>query len=136
MFDARHGRVELRADGSFDYVPDAGYSGPDSFLYAVLVGGVTTASARVDLTVSPAAAAPVFDVSGATGTTEIAVRLGSADLLNFAFEWLVPGFVLAVPGLLLLLILVAQGAAAAVWLPAIRRFRHGVSWRPAGGVLD
>ena len=38
------------------------------------------------------------------------------------FEWAVPAFSLAVPGLLLIFAVLAQTMAAAIWLPAVRRW--------------
>jgi adhesin/invasin len=36
-----HGTLTLRSDGSFDYLPDAGFFGSDSFTYEVSAGGAT-----------------------------------------------------------------------------------------------
>ena len=38
------------------------------------------------------------------------------------FEWAVPAFILAVPGLLLILAVLAQGVGALFWLPFVRRW--------------
>lgn len=46
-----NGSVSLAADGSYVYVPNAGYLGPDSFTYRASDGAVTTAPATVSITV-------------------------------------------------------------------------------------
>lgn len=53
----QHGTVTLNADGSFTYVPNTGYSGPDSFTYRTSDGALAD-DAVVSLTVS-ANVAPV-----------------------------------------------------------------------------
>ena len=75
------GSLTLNGDGSFTYVPNAGYSGPDSFTYAANDGVVDSAVATVSITViSPptvvsrpvphparsAARPPIFRCSAAT----------------------------------------------------------------------
>jgi hypothetical protein len=45
------------------------------------------------------------------------------------FEWAVPAIVLTVPGLLLIVALLAQAAIGLVWLPMIRRHLAGVGIR-------
>ena len=39
--DPTHGKLNLTADGSYSYTPDAGYLGPDSFTYNVCVPSAT-----------------------------------------------------------------------------------------------
>jgi len=46
-----HGTLDLRADGSFDYMPAADYGGPDGFTYKVSDGTVESNEAAVDLEV-------------------------------------------------------------------------------------
>lgn len=46
------GTVDMNADGSFRYFPDAGFTGSDSFTYTVHVGSYVTEPASVRITVS------------------------------------------------------------------------------------
>jgi len=52
-----HGSVTLNADGSFTYVPAAGYAGSDSFTYTASDGGASSAAAKVSISVVDPAAA-------------------------------------------------------------------------------
>ncbi len=54
--------------------------------------------------------------------------LGGFDAFG-AFVWAVPALVLAVPGLLLIVALLAQAAIGVIWLPMIRRHLAGVGLR-------
>jgi titin len=47
-----HGSLQLHADGSFVYTPNAGYSGADSFSYAANDGAATSSPATVTLDVA------------------------------------------------------------------------------------
>jgi VCBS repeat-containing protein len=49
----QHGTLTLNADGSFDYTPDSGFSGLDSFSYQVSDGKVASTLAAVTLHVDP-----------------------------------------------------------------------------------
>jgi hypothetical protein len=129
LASVQHGRLTLRADGGFDYEPDAGFSGRDAFTYQILAGGRPSGSASVVLDVRSDVDPGAFTV--ADEDEPLFVGLEPAGLVGFSFEWLVPGFAVAVPGVLLLVALGAQGIAAAIWLPAIYRFRRGATWRPA-----
>ena len=53
-----HGSLTLNANGSFTYVPVAGYSVPDSFTYNVTDGLATSANATVNITVNHVNHAP------------------------------------------------------------------------------
>jgi VCBS repeat-containing protein len=50
--DSSHGSVSLSSDGSFDYTPDAGYTGADSFTYKANDGELDSNVATVSITVS------------------------------------------------------------------------------------
>lgn len=52
-----HGLVSLLPDGSFSYTPQAGYAGPDSFVYRAAAGGKSD-DATVGITVLAAGATP------------------------------------------------------------------------------
>lgn len=54
--------------------------------------------------------------------------LGGFDAFG-GFEWAVPALVLAVPGLLLIVALLAQAAIGIVWVPIVRRHLAGVGLR-------
>ncbi|MBS1226130.1 MAG: hypothetical protein H6R32_64 [Candidatus Aminicenantes bacterium] len=62
-----NGVLALNADGSFNYTPNPGFSGPDSFLYAANDGTAASAAATVSVTVR-AAGPDVVDVLTATYT--------------------------------------------------------------------
>ncbi|MCL2333022.1 MAG: Ig-like domain-containing protein [Actinomycetia bacterium] len=48
-----HGSAAVNPDGSYSYVPAAGYTGPDSFTYTVTDRNGKTSTATVNLTVDP-----------------------------------------------------------------------------------
>jgi VCBS repeat-containing protein len=54
-----HGSLALAQDGSFSYVPAAGYSGDDWFTYAASDGLAESAPATVRFTIAPGNVAPV-----------------------------------------------------------------------------
>ena len=56
-----NGSLTLNADGSFDYTPDAGFSGADSFTYRASDGDLTSAPTTVSITVDPVAPPPDDD---------------------------------------------------------------------------
>lgn len=59
LTDVSHGLLNLNADGSFTYVPDADFHGVDSFTYIVSDGNGGTSTASVTLTVDPVNDDPV-----------------------------------------------------------------------------
>jgi VCBS repeat-containing protein len=57
----QHGSLTLRADGSFDYIPVAGFVGDDSFSYQVGDGALTSAPVSVTLLVHDVAPTALGD---------------------------------------------------------------------------
>jgi hypothetical protein len=64
------------------------------------------------------------------GGEPVAISAGSV-VASIGLTWAVPGAAFAVPGLLLIVIVLAQAAGGLVWLPLVRR-RIG-SWGPRRG---
>jgi VCBS repeat-containing protein len=60
-----HGTLTLRADGSFDYVPEANYHGADSFTYTAGDGAAVTGATRVDLSIASVNDLPVASADSA-----------------------------------------------------------------------
>jgi Bacterial Ig domain len=52
-----HGSLTVYADGAFDYLPDAGFAGKDSFTYTIEDSADLTATGTVTVTVQPASLA-------------------------------------------------------------------------------
>jgi uncharacterized repeat protein (TIGR01451 family) len=57
---ASHGTVTLNANGSYSYVPNGNYFGPDSFTYYATNGTLASPLATVSITVQPVNDAPGF----------------------------------------------------------------------------
>ncbi|MGC4001479.1 MAG: S8 family serine peptidase [Anaeromyxobacter sp.] len=76
-----HGQLALRADGGFDYTPDAGFSGADGFGYRPRAAGLAGAVAAVALTVRPPNQAPVAraDAARTAPSTPVAVPVLDND---------------------------------------------------------
>jgi hypothetical protein len=57
--------------------------------------------------------------------------LGDIDVVGFAalIDWAVPALVLSVPGLLLLIVILAQMLGGLFWLPVARRWLGGFGLR-------
>ncbi|MDX1690325.1 MAG: putative Ig domain-containing protein [Acidimicrobiia bacterium] len=62
------GTVTLNADGSFEYVPDPGFRGTDSFTYVADDGGLVSAPATVSITVDSGVGTELWYL-GSDGTT-------------------------------------------------------------------
>lgn len=92
-----HGTLSFLSDGSFVYVPTAGYSGADSFTYAVSDGTAVSPATTVSLTViAPAAPSPTIvtkpslkrkNRTATTTTYQVTgtMRLGSTPQVTQAF---------------------------------------------------
>src|SRR5205807_581299 len=61
-----NGTLNLNADGSFNYTPGAGFSGPDSFTYRASNGVDSSSPATVQITVMPAGELFADDFTSAT----------------------------------------------------------------------
>jgi hypothetical protein len=73
-----HGTADVRADGSIDYTPDAGWSGVDAFTYEACDPGGLCDGATVTVTVDPA---PEPDPGGG-GDAGPTVRAWAADFMT------------------------------------------------------
>jgi hypothetical protein len=83
---------------------------------------------------SSAAAPAAFAVPAAEGGRDLDLDMGA---LTFdGFEWAVPALVLTVPGILLVIAVLAQALIGLAWLPITRRWLGGAGRRPvASGAL-
>lgn len=74
-----HGDLVLNADGSFTYIPDAGFSGEDTFTYIVSDGAISrSATVRLNVVnpnVAPDAVADVYEVARG-GTLDVGALQG------------------------------------------------------------
>jgi hypothetical protein len=91
-------------------------------------GGTATGPADPVARDGATTALPAPDTSGG-GATGANGPLASIDVpilgtLSIPTDWVVPGLVLAVPGMLLIIAVIAQALGAVVWLPLIRRSLH------------
>jgi hypothetical protein len=70
-------------------------------------------------------------LDGSDGQSDVDAQLVASTLLRLdgMIVWAVPSLVLTVPGLLLLLTILAQLAGAAAWLPVVRRKLGGFGIR-------
>jgi hypothetical protein len=132
VVEPRHGRLIVGADGAFSYRPDLDFVGVDTFRYRLVTGGVRSLTATVTLRVDGDAGgllvrAP-FDVPVREDAGHVTIE--GLEVVNLSMDWMVPSVALSVPGLLLIVILLAQALGGALWLPWIGRFRRGMTWRP------
>lgn len=75
------GTVEMNADGSFTYTPDADFNGSDSFTYVVDDGQGGTAVGTVSITVNPVDDGPSVVDDSFTTDEDVALVIPIADLL-------------------------------------------------------
>ncbi|HKB01854.1 MAG TPA: Ig-like domain-containing protein, partial [Gemmataceae bacterium] len=68
-----HGTVTLSANGSFTYTPTAGFTGSDSFTYVAADGGLTSAPATVNLSVTDRVPAAANDAYSTRRNTALSV---------------------------------------------------------------
>lgn len=79
--NALHGTVTLRADGSFDYVPTANYSGADSFTYAVSDGSLSSLPVTVNLNVAGVNDAPTAVGNSYAATEDVVLSVPAPGVL-------------------------------------------------------
>ena len=75
-----HGTVTVASNGTYTYVPAAGYSGPDSFSYTIRDASGQTTTGTVNIAVTPRAVADSGTTPAGTplsGTTVLSNDLGS-----------------------------------------------------------
>ncbi|HUY90664.1 MAG TPA: Ig-like domain-containing protein, partial [Pirellulales bacterium] len=91
-----HGQLTLRPDGTLTYVPQAGFTGDDSFKYAAADGQVTSNVATAFITVKPRAAlqsggggssqspggATISPLGSAVGEDGAVLTVGDADAVD------------------------------------------------------
>lgn len=76
-----HGTVTLAVDGSYNYTPTPGYSGPDSFAYAITNPDSSTAAAIVSISVTPIA---TNDSNATMVNTAVSGSMKANDVANAA----------------------------------------------------
>ncbi|MHC4049328.1 tandem-95 repeat protein [Bradyrhizobium sp. 25ACV] len=79
-FATAHGVVSILANGNFTYIPNANYSGADSFDYKVTDGNGGTDTATVTLTVNAVNDAPTLTNNGASFNQDSTLTLTTAML--------------------------------------------------------
>ncbi len=70
-----HGTLALNGNGSFSYVPAAGFNGGDSFTYRVSDGAADSNTARVSITIRPVNDAPVATSQSVTAEMNKAIAI-------------------------------------------------------------
>ncbi|MEO1387519.1 MAG: DUF4347 domain-containing protein [Cyanobacteria bacterium J06634_6] len=86
--DVSNGTLSFNADGTFDYTPNADFTGTDSFTYEVSDGDLTaSATATVDVT-EIISGPPVVSFSTTSGT--LSEETGPALVLNFSVDGDIP----------------------------------------------
>lgn len=69
--DVAHGNLTINSNGTYEYQPDAGFVGSDSFVYMISDSGGLTATATVNIDVTNTA--PVAAADNFTGITAVAL---------------------------------------------------------------
>lgn len=77
-----HGAVDLQADGSFTYTPDAGYVGTDSFTYQASDGDRLSNVAAVGLTITAVNTAPTAQADSYTVDEDTLLSVGVPGVLG------------------------------------------------------
>ena len=80
--DPAHGTLTLGSNGSINYVPTAGYNGPDSFTYKANDGTADSNTVTVSLTVTASAGNTALQLNG---SSQYATLGGSGDLQSATF---------------------------------------------------
>ena len=65
------------------------------------------------------------------GQTAAPISVGSFGDVGFGIEWIVPSFLVTLPGFLLIIVGLAQVFGGFVWLPVARRWLRGDGRRSA-----
>ncbi|NIS81747.1 MAG: tandem-95 repeat protein, partial [Anaerolineales bacterium] len=80
--DVLNGSLSLNEDGSFEYVPDPDYNGPESFTYRANDGELDSEIATVSITVNPVNDPPVADDQAVTTDedTSVGITLAGSDV--------------------------------------------------------
>ena len=80
-----HGKLQLAVDGSFAYQPDAGYAGPDSYIYQAEDGTDTSAPATVNIEIlanPPPVAVPTLQITSPLDGATIASDTVGVDYVS------------------------------------------------------
>lgn len=80
-----HGSLDFHSDGTYSYTPDADFNGSDGFDFLVSDGQGGTATAHVDLQITPENDAPVIDedIPVATSGGPAAFNLTTEGVISF-----------------------------------------------------
>jgi VCBS repeat-containing protein len=74
------GALNLNADGSFTYTPNANFNGPDSFTYKANDGSADAAPATVTITIKPVNDAPTANTDDKSTNEDQALTFPAGDL--------------------------------------------------------
>ena len=81
LSDPAHGALQLAPDGSFTYVPEAGFHGADAFVYRANDGELDSAPATVNITVTPVDDVPIATSDQAMGTEDVPIHVPAPGVL-------------------------------------------------------